>query len=52
MLLWNPKVYCHVHIVILVGSILSQLNLVHILVASFSNIHFNIIFPSGPDSNK
>jgi len=49
-LLWNPKVYYHVHKILV--SVLSQMNAGPILTLSFFKIHFNIVFSFMPRSAK
>jgi len=50
-LLWNPKVYYHVHKSLLLVHILSQMNLIHNVYPISLKIHCNIILPYMPRSS-
>jgi hypothetical protein len=50
---WNPNFHCHVHNILLLVTVLSQISLVHAFSPShFFKIHFNIIVQSTPRCSK
>ena len=50
--LWDPNVHYHVHNSPPLVPVSIHINPVHGLPSFFSNIHFNIIFPSSSTSSK
>jgi len=51
-LLWNPKVHYHVHNSFLLDAVLSQKHPVCTFPSCFSEINYNIILPSMPQSSE
>ena len=50
--LWKPKLYYRIHKRPPTFPIVRQINPVHVSPSNFLKIHFNIIFPSTPESFK